>query len=79
MSQRKKRVSYIRGAFMNVSFDAPPLDFSFKEICKLESLKYEKQRKGRSKDRKPIEIKKDPKKKDKKENKNDDIEDDEDE
>ena len=63
---------------MGVSCDAPPLDFSFKEISNLESLKYEKQRKGRSKDRKPIEIKKDPKKKDKKENKKSDDFDEED-
>ena len=63
---KRKRVSYIRGSYTDVSYDAKPLDFSVKEITDLEQLKYENFRTGRKCDRKPIEIKKDPKKKDKK-------------
>jgi hypothetical protein len=48
---------------MNVSYDAPPLDFSFKEIESLHDLLFEKQRKGRDKDRKPIIEQVDKKKK----------------
>ena len=65
--RKRKRISYIRGGHMDVSFDAPPLDFSFKDLKDLSHLLYEKHRKGRNKDRKPISEKKDPKKKDKKE------------
>lgn len=33
---------YVRGSYMCVSYDAPPLDFSFKEIESLHDLLYEK-------------------------------------
>ena len=61
-SHRPHDKGYVRGSYMSVSYDAPPLDFSFKDIESLNDLLYEKQRKGRNKDRKPIiEIKVDKK------------------
>ena len=68
MSNRPYNKGYIRGSYMTVSYDAPPLDFSFKDIESLNDLLFEKQRKGRNKDRKPIiELKDDKKKKGQKE------------